>query len=30
LTSRRVVSFMSANHINPDAAAEIFVLDRAI
>jgi uncharacterized protein YbcI len=30
LTDRRVVSFMSANDIDPDAAAEIFVLDRAV
>jgi uncharacterized protein YbcI len=27
LTARRVVSFMSTNHIDPDLAAEIFVLD---
>jgi uncharacterized protein YbcI len=27
LTGRRVVSFMSTNHIDPDLAAEIFVLD---
>jgi uncharacterized protein YbcI len=30
LTERRVVSFMSANAVDPDAAAEIFVLDQAI
>jgi uncharacterized protein YbcI len=30
LTQRNVVSFMSANDIGPDAAAEIFVLDRSI
>jgi uncharacterized protein YbcI len=27
LTDRRVVAFMSANHIEPDLAAELFVLD---
>ena len=27
LTGRKVVAFMSANHIDPDLAAEIFVLD---
>ena len=27
LTERRVVSFMSTNHIDPDLAAELFVLD---
>jgi hypothetical protein len=27
---RTVVSFMSANDVEPDAAAEIFVLDRAV
>ncbi len=27
LTGSRVMSFMSANHIEPDLAAEIFVLD---
>jgi uncharacterized protein YbcI len=26
LTGRRVVAFMSANHVEPDLAAEIFVL----
>ncbi len=30
LTERRVVSFMSANDTRPDAAAEIFVMDRAL
>jgi uncharacterized protein YbcI len=30
LTERTVVSFMSANAIDPDAAAEIFVMDRAV
>jgi uncharacterized protein YbcI len=30
LTKRNVVSFMSANDVDPDAAAEIFLLDRAI
>jgi uncharacterized protein YbcI len=30
LTRRNVVSFMSANDVDPDAAAEIFLLDRAI
>ena len=30
LTDRTVVSFMSANDIDPDAAAEIFVMDRAV
>jgi hypothetical protein len=27
LTERTVQAFMSANHIEPDAAAEIFLLD---
>ena len=27
LTERTVQAFMSANHIDPDAAAEIFLLD---
>jgi uncharacterized protein YbcI len=27
LTSRKVVAFMSANHLSPDFAAEVFVLD---
>jgi uncharacterized protein YbcI len=26
LTGRRVLAFMSANHINPDLAAEVFIL----
>ena len=30
LTERTVVSFMSANAVEPDAAAEIFVMDRAL
>jgi len=30
LTDRTVVSFMSANDIDPDAAAEIFVMDRPV
>ena len=30
LTKRNVVSFMSANDIDPDAAAEIFLLDHAL
>jgi hypothetical protein len=30
LTKRNVVSFMSANDIGPDAAAEIFLLDDTI
>ena len=30
LTERNVVTFMSANDIDPDAAAEIFVMDRAV
>jgi uncharacterized protein YbcI len=30
LTDRTVVSFMSANGIDPDAAAEIFVMDRPV
>ena len=30
LTERKVVTFMSANAIDPDAAAEIFVMDRAV
>jgi uncharacterized protein YbcI len=30
LTERRVVTFMSANALDPDAAAEVFVLDRAV
>jgi uncharacterized protein YbcI len=27
LTRRRVLSFMSANHADPDTAAEVFVMD---
>lgn len=27
LTGRTVVAMMSANHVNPDLAAELFVLD---
>ena len=27
LTGRRVIAFMSANHLDPDLAAEIFVLE---
>ena len=27
ITGRNVVAMMSANHLNPDLAAEIFVLD---
>jgi hypothetical protein len=30
LTQRRVLSFMSANDVDPDAAAEIFLLDRPV
>ena len=30
LTERNVVTFMSADAIDPDAAAEIFVMDRAV
>ena len=30
LTERTVLSFMSANDVDPDAAAEIFVMDRAV
>jgi uncharacterized protein YbcI len=30
LTERNVQAFMSANHIDPDAAAEIFLLDGAV
>ena len=30
LTARTVVSFMSANDVDPDAAAEIFMMDRAV
>ena len=27
LTGRKVAAFMSANHIDPDLAAEVFVLE---
>lgn len=30
LSGRRVVAFMSGNHVEPDMAAEVFVLDREI
>lgn len=30
LTGRRVVAFMSANHVEPDLAAEIFVLGASL
>jgi uncharacterized protein YbcI len=30
LTAARVIAFMSANHIAPDAAAEVFLLDRKV
>jgi uncharacterized protein YbcI len=30
LTERKVQAFMSANHIRPDAAAEIFLLNSAV
>ena len=30
LTSRTVHAFMSANHLAPDTAAEIFLMDRAV
>jgi uncharacterized protein YbcI len=30
LTEREVRAFMSANHIRPDAAAEVFLLDGAV
>jgi uncharacterized protein YbcI len=30
LTDRTVMSFMSANDIDPDTAAEIFVMDRPV
>jgi uncharacterized protein YbcI len=29
-THRKVVAFMSANHIEPDLAAEVFVLDQPV
>jgi uncharacterized protein YbcI len=28
LTGRKVIAFMSASHIDPDLAAELFVLER--
>ena len=30
LTGRKVVAFMSANHVDPDLAAEVFVLDQPV
>jgi uncharacterized protein YbcI len=30
LTGRKVVAFMSANHVDPDVAAEVFVLDESV
>jgi len=30
LTGRKVAAFMSSNHVDPDVAAEVFVLDAAI
>ena len=27
LTGRRVVAFLSSNHIDPDVAAQVFILD---
>jgi uncharacterized protein YbcI len=30
LTGRKVVAFISGNHVDPDIAAEIFILDRPI
>jgi uncharacterized protein YbcI len=30
LTGRKVVAFMSANHLDPDVAAEVFVLDEPV
>jgi uncharacterized protein YbcI len=29
LTGRKVIAFMSANHVDPDLASEIYVLDQA-
>jgi len=29
-TGRKVVAFMSANHVDPDLAAELFVLDKPV
>jgi uncharacterized protein YbcI len=30
LTGRRIEAFMSANHVDPDLAVELFVLDRPL
>jgi uncharacterized protein YbcI len=30
LTNRKVVAFMSSNHVEPDIAAELFVLDEPV
>ena len=30
LTNRKVVAFMSDNHVDPDLAAELFMLDRGV
>ena len=30
LTHRKVAAFLSSNHIEPDLAAELFVLDEAV
>jgi uncharacterized protein YbcI len=30
LTGRKVIAFISGNHIEPDIAAELFILDEAI
>lgn len=30
LTGRRVIAFLGANHLEPDVAAEIFVLDASL
>jgi uncharacterized protein YbcI len=30
VTGRTVVAFISGNHIDPDIAAEVFLLDRSI
>ena len=30
LTGRKVLAFMSANHVDPDLAAEVFVLDEPV
>ena len=30
LTGRRVIAFLGANHLEPDVAAEIFVLDEPV